>query len=182
MITVHVPKSEFFDEAREIFIEVPETSFKMEHSLVSLRDWEAKWKIPFFHTEKTAEQLFDYLKIMTITENVDDLAYQAIPKSEMKRVVDYIQDKQTAMTINDALLSGQKKSNEFVTAETIYWWMITLGIPIEYETRHLEQLLALIKFISIKNDPKKKKMSEKDVIKRNAEINARNRAKYGIKG
>lgn len=183
MITIHVPEQELFNEATEEFLKVPETKLVMEHSLVSLRNWEVRWKIPFLHTEKNQEQLLDYLKDMTIgDEVVDDLVYIAIPPSEMKRIANYIKDSQTAMTISESAFRGQKRSNEMVTAETIYWWMISLGIPSEYETWHLERLLALIKFISIKNDPNKKKMSQQDVIRRNAEINARNRAKYHSTG
>lgn len=182
MISIHIPKNELFNERTETFLNIPETTLTMEHSLISIRKWEGVWKIPFLSSEKTPEQLIDYLKIMTLTKNVDPSVYYAIPEVEMRRVVEYIKDKKTAMTINNSLIGAQKRSGELVTAETIYWWMITLGIPWEFEKWHLEQLLALIQFISIKNDPKKKKMSEKDVIRRNAEINARNRAKYGIKG
>lgn len=182
MITITIPEIELYDETKEEFVIVPKTVFNMEHSLVSLRDWESKWKVSFFHTEKNKEQLLDYLKMMTLTEGVSDIVYQMIPESEMRRIVDYIKDSHTAMTINDSLGGKQKRSNEFVTVETVYWWMISLGIPMECETWHLERLLALIKFISVKNDPKKTKMSQKDVIRQNAEINARNRAKYGIKG
>lgn len=182
MITVNIPEMEFFDESKGEFYDVPKTTFTMEHSLAAIRNWEAKWKIPFLHSEKTPEQLLDYLKIMTLTDGVDDFVYLVIPESEMKRIADYIKDDKTAMTISNSFTSSLQRSSELVTAETIYWWMITLGIPLEAETWHLERLLALIKFISIKNDPKKKKLSQKETIQRNAEINARNRAKYGIKG
>lgn len=182
MITIKIPENEFFNETTEEFITIPETILMMEHSLVSLREWEIKWKLPFLHTEKTGEQLLDYLKAMTLTPDVDDVVYRLIPPEEMKRIADYIKDSKTAMTINESLLRGPKRSSEMVTAETIYWWMITLGVPSEYETWHLERLLALIKFISIKNDPKKRKMSQRDLIRRNAEINARNRAKYHASG
>lgn len=182
MLAITIPAIEFYDESKEEFVETQKTILKMEHSLVSLRDWESKWKVSFFHTDKTKEQLLDYLKMMTLTEEVSDIVYRTIPESEMKKITEYIKDSHTAMTINDSLNRRQTRSNELVTAETIYWWMISLGIPMECETWHLERLLALIKFISIKNDPKKTKMSQKDVIRQNAEINARNRAKYGIKG
>lgn len=183
MISIEIPETELFDEEHNLFIgTIPKTTLLMEHSLVAIRDWEAKWKVPFLNTDKTPEQLLDYLICMTLTENVDPMVYQLIPQSEMKRIADYMKDKKTAMTINSSMFGAERRSDEFVTAETIYWWMITLGIPLEFENRHLEQLLAQIRFISIKNDPKKKKMSTKDVIKRNAEINRRNREKYGSKG
>lgn len=149
---------------------------------MSIRDWEAKWKIPFLHSEKDPEKILDYLRFMTLTEDVPDYAYDLIPKSEMTRLAEYIKDGHTAMTINNEINKRALKTNEFVTAETIYWWMISLNIPPEYERWHLEKLLALIKFISVKNDPNKKKMSRREVIQRNAEINERNRKKYGSKG
>lgn len=182
MITIQIPPSEWFNEETNEILPIEKKEIVMEHSLVSLRDWEAKWKIPFLHTEKNVDQLLDYLKLMTLTPNVPDVYYRAIPPEEMKRIGDYIKDSETAMRISNRALNGVKKSNELVTAETIYWWMITLNIPPEYETWHLERLLALIRFVSIKNDPKKKKMSQKDVIRRNAEINAKNRERLGISG
>lgn len=183
MIKITVPENElmmeFYDRVQ--LIPVPKVTLTMEHSLISLHKWEAKWKVPFFHTEKTTEQMLDYLKIMTLTKNVNEYTYYAIPEKEMTRIVDYIKDKQTAATFSNNLIGAQKHSDELVTAETIYWWMIALGIPVEFQKWHLEQLLALIKFVSIKSDPNPKKMTEKERILRNAEINARNKARFGVK-
>lgn len=184
MLHVHVDETKLFFPEKNEFYPIKETDLTMEHSLLSLKKWESRWQVPFLgRTEKTAIQMLDYLKCMTLTKNVDPFVYQAIPESEMKRIGEYIKNPMCATRIgNPNLIGAQRHSNEMVTAETIYYWMITLNIPVEFQKWHLEQLLALIKLTSIKNDPKKKKMPEKDIIKQNAEINRRNREKYGIKG
>lgn len=181
MIVIQIPEVELYDENRNEFLTIPKTELRMEHSLVAIRDWEAKWKVPFLSTEKDGEQILDYLRCMTLTENVDPMVYHVIPEVEMKRISEYIKDKKTAMTINKSLNRPGKRNSELVTAETVYWWMVNLGVPLEFENRHLEQLLALIRFISIKNDPNKKKMSQKEIIQRNADLNRRNRERFGVK-
>lgn len=183
MITIKIPRVEPYNEDTNTFGEpIKATTLVMEHSLISIRKWERKWKIPFLHSEKTDEQLIDYLRFMTLTKNVDERVYFVIPPDEMKRLGEYMKDMQTAMTFKSNLIGAQKHSSEFVSAETIYYWMITLGIPIQFEKWHLGELLALIKFVNEKNDPNKKKMSQKEVIQRYAEINERNRKRFNSKG
>lgn len=184
MLHVHVPEKQLFFPDTNSFYLTPKADLSMEHSLVSVRKWESRWKIPFLgKAEKTVIQMMDYLKCMTLTKNVDPYVYQAIPPEEMERIGKYIKDPMSATTFSDnGLIGAQRNRNEVVTAETIYYWMITLNIPVEFEKWHLEQLLALIKLTSYKNDPKKKKMAERDVIAKYAAINEANRKKFGIKG
>lgn len=87
----------------------------------------------------------------------------------------------TAAWFNDGLIGAQKSSKETVTSEIIYYWMISLNIPIEFQKWHLEALLTLIKVVSIKNDKPKKKDPKLAAAERNA-LNERRRAKYKSKG
>lgn len=183
MITIHIPDKRLFFSETNTFYDVKKVDLTMEHSLLSLKKWESRWKIPFLgRTPKTNIQMLDYLKCMTLTKLVDQNAYLAIPDEEMKRIVRYIKDPMCATTFTDNLIGAQRNRNEVVTAETIYYWMITLNIPVEFQKWHLEQLLALIKLTNIKNDPKKRKMSEREVIAKYAEINERNKKLLNTKG
>lgn len=48
MLTITVPKREVYDRNKEIFYSVEkETTLQLEHSLISLQKWEAKWNKPF---------------------------------------------------------------------------------------------------------------------------------------
>lgn len=173
MLRVTVPAMELYDPTTEEFILAPERTLSMEHSLVSVSKWEAKWKKPFLgRQEKTQEETLDYLRCMTITQNVDPEVYNRIPPDTFKEILDYIDDPMTATTF---AAEQNRPSREIITSEIIYYWMIALNIDIKFETWHLNRLLALIKVCSIKNQPKKK-MGKKALAKRNAKLNAARRS------
>ena len=46
-INIVIPKSEKYDESLQEFIYTKEVTLQLEHSLISLRKWEAKWHKPF---------------------------------------------------------------------------------------------------------------------------------------
>lgn len=188
MIEIIVPEQHYepYDEIKEEFlpiIDIKETKIQLEHSLISLKKWEQKWHKPFFtETDKTSEELLDYIRCMTLTHNVDVNVYDWIPKSEIDRVMKYIKDPMTATWFNDSnLIGAQKSSSEIVTAEIIYYWMITLNIPVEFQKWHLNQLLTLIKVISRKNE-KPKKIDKLAAAKQRAALNAKRRAELNSKG
>lgn len=179
MLQINIPASEYYNEINNEFVYIKEQVLKLEHSLVSIRKWESKWNKPFLSQEKkTSEELSDYIRCMTITQNVNPVVYSNLPESVVNQINSYINAKMTATWFN---YRDRKQSREIVTAEIIYYWMITLGIPFECEKWHLNQLLTLIEVCSIKNQPSKK-MSRKEVMARNSKLNALRKKRLKTKG
>lgn len=44
MLTITIPATELFDNKTQEFINTPEKTLQLEHSLVSLSKWESKWR------------------------------------------------------------------------------------------------------------------------------------------
>ena len=179
MISITVPKSEVFDNEHQIFWRVSkEITIQLEHSLISLQKGEAKWHEPFLVKKKW----FDYIRCMCLTNNVKEDVFYCIPKEEMDRIAAYIEDPMTATTIRQPVGSLQRKSkSKIVTAEVIYYWMISLNIPSEYKKWHLNQLLTLIQVINAENAPKTKRKKH-EVMAEYRAINEANKKKFNTKG
>lgn len=180
-LTIKMPaKSDIWDEVNEKFISTEESEIIFEHSLLSLSKWESKWKKPFLSelSPKTEEEIFDYIKCMSLTD-VDDVLYYALSREDIQKISDYINDPMTATTIKD--ISGKGHSREIITNEIIYYWMAELNIPIECEKWHLNRLLTLIRVTSIKKQPPKK-MGKGDLMRQNTALNRARKAKHGIHG
>lgn len=182
MLRIKVPSMEFYDESKQEFVEIGGVTLVMEHSLISISKWEAKWKKPYLSEEKkTTEETLDYLRCMTIhPADVDPMVYRAFSKANLDKVAEYVQDPMTATTIHTYDPRPPKK--EVITSEIIYYWMIAQNIPTEYEKWHLNRLLTLIRVCSIKNDPKQKKMSKAAIARQNRALNAARRKKYNTTG
>ena len=166
---------------------VPGRTIVLEHSLVSLSKWEAKYKRPFIDSEKTNEETLDYVKMMTITQNIPDDTYKYLDTDEIKKINDYIIDPMTAtkFSYNSQAGSSPKKDTSKVTSELIYYWMTLYNIPESYQKWHLNRLLVLLRIARIKSDEqhgKTNKMSRSDIIAQNRAINAQRRLKIGSNG
>lgn len=178
---VEIPEREYYDELTTEFITIPGCKFKIEHSLVSVSKWEAKWRVPFLHTQLNREQWLSYIECMTITQNVDPETYKRIPRGIIKEIEDYVNEPQTATIIIDNTPNRPHKK-EIVTSELVYFWMTAYQIPFECEKWHLSRLMTLIQIASIKNNTNPKKMSKADILRQNRELNAARRAKYHSRG
>lgn len=181
---INIPEGEVFDNKTQTFIPVKKTTLQLEHSLISLRKWESRWHIPFLtEDEKTHEQMIDYIKCMTIKGDVDPVVYEAMTQDVLESISAYIQDPMTATWFSkpNGPEGSAPKKKEIITAEIIYYWMITLGIPESFERWHLNQLMTLIRVIELKNAPKQK-MDRRSQMAQRAQINAARRAKLGSKG
>lgn len=184
MISVFVPGGEAFIDATQEFINTKDTTLQLEHSLISLRKWESKWHIPFLgEGSKTAEQTLDYIRCMTLNQNVDPNVYRFLTDVQIKEITKYIEDPQTATWFGDPPKKegAAPKKKEVITAEIIYYWMISLQIPVEFQKWHLNSLLTLIRVINIKNTPDKK-MSAKEAARQRSALNAARRAKQHSRG
>lgn len=179
MLKLYVPPIEFFNENTLEFASTKPMTLQLEHSLVSLSKWESKWCKPFLKEgQKPREELLDYIRCMTITQNVDPMIYEALPAELVDRVTAYISAPMTATTFRKE--EDKQTNKEIVTSELIYYWMIAAGIPFECQKWHLNRLMTLINVCGIKSQPPKKP-SQKDYAARRA-LNAARRAKYHTKG
>lgn len=179
MLEIIIPASEGFDSRTNTFVEYKEVKLTMEHSLISLSKWESKYNKPFLSSQKTSWEMLDYIRFMTITSNVSDDVFFRLTNENIIEIQKYIEAPMTATTITNE--KKGKKNHEVVTSEIIYYWMITLNIPVEFQKWHLNRLLTLIEVCSIKNEPPKKE-SAREIAMRNRAINEMNRKRFKTKG
>lgn len=180
MLQLEIPEREFFDEDTSTFIVYKKESIQLEHSLVSVSKWEAKWCKPFLtQTSKTVEESTDYIRCMTITQNVKPEVYENLPQDIYTQVENYINLPMTATWFNDP--PNGPKNKEIITAEIIYYWMITLNIPLECQKWHLNRLLTLIRVCNVKSQPPKKQNKKDMLAKRNA-LNQARRNQHKTRG
>ena len=180
MLEIVVPEKELYDDKTGEFIEVKEQKLQLEHSLISLSKWESKWCKAFLSKRDVSpEELIDYVRCMTLTKNVDPYVYLNLSEDNIKTIEDYLKAPMTATHFLESSKNPVHNS-ETITSELIYYWMITLGIPVEFEKWHLTRLLTLIKVCNLKNNTKK--MSKGEIARRNRMLNADRRKKFNTKG
>ena len=179
MLKITVPARELFD-GKDRFIYVKEQKLQLEHSLVSVSKGESKWRKPFLSQKpKTTEEYIDYVRCMTLTQNVDPNVYRALTPAILKEVSEYINAPMTATTFPK---NGNRRGpSEIVTAEIIYYWMLCHNIPFECQKWHLNRLMTLIRICDIKSR-KPKKMSASEAARERAALNAARRNKYKTRG
>ena len=59
MLSITIEATELFNELTGEFVTLKPVTLKLEHSLISISKWEAKWHKPFSNSEKTAEEMRD---------------------------------------------------------------------------------------------------------------------------
>ena len=186
MLEITIPESELFDEEIEEFINIKSCKLVLEHSLVSLSKWESKWKKPFLNIkqeDRTPDEIIDYIRCMTITQNVNPIVFLTLSEENLKTITDYIGDEATGTVISSSNegRSGKAINGEPITSELIYYWMISLQIPMECQKWHLNRLITLIRVCNIKNSPPKK-TSRREKIADYKRINEARRKQMNSKG
>lgn len=185
MLQLTIGPTEIFNEETNKLIKVKGTTLQLEHSLISVSKWEEKWHKAFLGKDnKTAEETIDYVRCMTLTQNVDPNVYYALTPEDFKAISAYIEDSHTATWFSEDRQKG-RPNRETITSELIYCWMVQLNIPIDpFQKWHLNRLMTLIKVINIKNTPPKKmsRAEQARAARNRTALNEARRAQMGSKG
>lgn len=176
MLEIDVKVEESFDENSARFVTTGTFKVCLEHSLVSVSKWESLWEKAFLgDEEKTREQTLSYIKLMILNDELPPGVFEELVKTHIGRIKDYVAAPMTATKLHAN--SNAPKSRETTTAELIYYWMISLNVPIEFQHWHLNRLITLIRVINLKNTPQKK-MS----LRERRELNRARLAQHGTRG
>jgi hypothetical protein len=178
LLTIH--GDELFDDSAQEFVATDLVTLGLEHSLVSLSKWESQWEKPFLATnDKSEAQVLDYVKKMIVGPIPPEEVFSRLSDANVNEINAYINAKMTATWFNEP--DKPNAGSEVVTAELIYYWMITLGVPFECQHWHLNRLLTLIKVCNYKNAPKKT-MSFAEQAQSQRELNEQRKAQLGTRG
>lgn len=193
MLELVIPDQEnVWNSQTKEFTNYKGATIRLEHSLISISKWEAKYHRAFLKpdTEMTMEELLDYIKCMTMTQNVPDEVYEHLTEENFEAIKSYISDPMTATSFSEDApnITGVNKgrSRQIITSEIIYYWMIAQNIPLECEKWHLSRLMTLIRVCSIKNAEANgqtgRKRSMREIAEANQALNAERRKKLNTKG
>lgn len=186
------PERRYFNQETNEFVIIPAMHLEpmrlqLEHSLLSMRKYEAQTHRPFNAAEGlNPDELLEYVKCMTINTQKDDKVYGQLTPNDLQEIVQYIQDASSAWEIKERVERKPQRKNLPKTVEAIYFAMIQYGIPFECEKWHLNSLLALIDYCFRNggtggggSGPRK---TEKEMREYWRAMNEANRKKYHSKG
>lgn len=179
MLRLNIPAMDLWDEFNERFIQTDGGVLELEHSLLAISKWEAKYEKPFLtNTPKTQEETLDYIRCMTLN-SVNPNIYFAISNNDIEAINKYNDKKSTATFFGEK--NKPARNRQQITSELIYYWMASYRIPFEAQTWHINRLLTLIRIFNEENKPHKKQ-NMKDVYARNKALNEARRKRSGSKG
>lgn len=184
MLVVSVTLAEAFDEAKQEFIVAEAFELKLEHSLVSMSKWESNFEKPFLSdVEKTSEEALWYVEAMVLNEKIPPGVFSKLTQKNIDDIQAYIGRKMTATWFREE--NSSSGYQDVITTELIYYWMLSLGIPTEFQHWHFNRLMTLIQVCNKKNNPPKKR-SAAEVARERRSLNeqrlaemAKNRVKEG---
>lgn len=176
MLEIRVALGEVYDEESSKFVTSSSFTVRLEHSLSSVSKWESVWEEPFLgKKEKTRKQTISYIEKMILDDNLPPGVFQTLIDKHLQEIMDYVSADMSATKIKVDPNSPQ--SRETITSELIYYWMISMNIPVQFEHWHLNRLITLIRVFNLKNAPKKK-MSAKE----RRELNRQRLQQRGTRG
>jgi hypothetical protein len=155
MLEIQVTLEEGYDEESSKFITSSSFTVCLEHSLSSVSKWESAWEEPFLgKKDKTQKQTVSYIEMMILNEDLPPGVFRKLIENHLEEIMNYVSADMTATKLHVDPNSPQ--SRETITSELIYYWMISMNIPVQFEHWHLNRLITLIRVINLKNSPKKK--------------------------
>lgn len=188
MITALLTDVEHYDEKLGKFItpgQPEELAF--EHSLITISLWEARWQRAFLTKELSQEERIDYVgrcMVITPTKLTPAEIFMRLTVDDAQRIAEYIASSQSA-TVITKLGATKPSQTKVITSEMVYYYMVELGIPIEFERWHINRLLTFIDLMSMKREEQSGK-GKKNVFKptpeqnaARAKLNAQRLAQYG---
>ena len=94
MLTIKIAGTQSWDPQKAEFRYGEPVELRLEHSLLSLANWESKWHIPFLSNvgNLTAQQQMDYIRCMTVTKGVDPEVYRRLTREQMNAINIYMDD------------------------------------------------------------------------------------------
>jgi hypothetical protein len=181
VLTLVVGQREFYDEESSRFVRVGGEVVRLEHSLVSLSKWESKYGRPFLGpTNKTHEETLGYVESMLLDENPPEDFLSKLSDANVEVITEYINQTQSATTFRE-MKTVATANREIISAELIYFWMVSYSIPFECESWHLSRLFALIRVCNVKSSKPQKVNPSTAAADRKA-LNDARRQQLGTKG
>lgn len=184
MLQITIPAQEIWDEGRNEFNTTQDVTLQLEHSLISISKWEAKWHKPFLidKPEKTTEEMLDYVNCMVLNHSYDPRSLTFLTADNWEEINEYIKNPMTATTFAKMPeVVGSPRKREIQTSELLYYYMIALNIPFECQKWHLNRLITLIEVCSRKNAPSKK-VGKGNQLRNYAALNKQRRAQSHSRG
>lgn len=182
MLTINIPDGELFDDESQTFFKSEGSTLLLEHSLVSLSKWESEVGKPFLDgVRKTTEETQLYVGCMNLAPVPSPDVYKRLSDADLDAIAAYIDSKQTATWFTPD--PNARPSQEIITGEVIYYWMIAHSIPFEAQYWHLNRLLTLIKVCNEKNKPaKRSKMPNREQMTSRRMLNEQRKTQLGTQG
>jgi hypothetical protein len=161
--------------------DLPAIELQLEHSLVSLSKWESFHEKAFYGRDgMDREETKSYVQQMLLSPSPSGNWIERFSTEDYDAVAGYINSKQSATWFREDDSRGRPR--EIVTAELIYYWMISFQIPFEpCETWHINRLMTLIRICGIKQS-KPKKMSRQAQAAEYRRLNELRREQLGSAG
>lgn len=151
MLTITVPGVQSWNEVTETFVTSNDAVLNLEHSLVSLSKWEARFEKPFLSGEdKSTEEVFGYFNAMSLDGDIDPEVLGRLTQENVQSINQYIESKMTATWFRETE-KPRGFNSEVITSEIMYHWIVALNIDWQAQYWHLNRLITLVKTINEKN-------------------------------
>lgn len=165
MINITVPKRTVLNNETEKFTDIPEIVLPpLEHSLMAIAKWEARYQVPFLKNiqvlaqPKHVDKFLYYISCMSTKGEIPMETLHCLSEQNILDITAYIGDPHSA-TLPYGTSSGG--SGKPATAERIYASMAMYHIPMECQKWHLNNLLMVIDVCRENNeDPSKKQKGD----------------------